>query len=1759
MKKIFNKFTKILLLACLIISDLMTPIKVFADEIDTVKPQKGDVGINETVSENADEVSVTKGSLTNPGDVLVTKTVKKNGEGKFTVEFEVKGKDVENTTTVTKPVYAVVVFDRSGSMEEYNYNNCLSYGWFGFCNEYEEVKFSAAVSGAKTFASTLLEKIPNAQIGLVTFAKTASVAKDFNSNLENDLSDANFGNPDGGTNLHAGLIEANRLLSDSSIPENAKKYVVIISDGEPTLYIDDNGNSAGPGSSTDKDVYDNTKSMDDTIKEYAEVFSIGYSLPNGEVYNNMTAAQILENMATEDNTSEEDYVRHYYDSNPEEVAAAFSDIATSISKVNAGTGATINDNIGASFSVDASSSSLITIIGDSVSNTSTFDITEEGTKISFDVEINGDEADGWVNVNEGFTLTYTDYNGEEKTITYGSDEPQPQVYWERNTYNYVINYYKDEVTNTSDSEHYLGTSGNLSAFNGETITLTDEQKNAHIITGYELSSSNVYTITIDKTKDNIINVLYTLKKFNYDVNYYYDGIKDNDKSYTESDVTYGTVVNANELYFANTDEYSLDTERSTSGNVTINDNGITIDIYYKKNSYSYSVHYNFNNEEDTSFAKNPAALYGTELFAGDFYLTSSELAANYSDYFLEPGNSKNTETITVGNKENRLDIYYVNTNFSNNESITKSATTNGNKVTSSNQVVNYKINYSDVINNVREGDTVTVTLVDTLPFKGTVTGLTEGCSYDNDKTITCTITKTADKFESHYEVSEEVEYSAVYEDFADISSSSNPKLVNTVNGKTTVTSGNIVKESAGVEATAEVPVEISGNLIVHHYTKDEEGNNVSVYSDERSSALVGSDYETNYRTDIVGYTVDTENIPTNKDGKYAEADTVVTYYYVKKDGEISNPEAEKTGPRTVESINSEFDYTVKGTATIKDYVGTYKVKVTDTLPYKIDTENSTLDDRCTYDGNKTITCVSEEKTITADSYDANGEYDIEESFDLKLVFIGVDNETVINTAKVEIILDNNNDESDTTTTETKVAKGTAKAVYLEKDNEDNILAPEEVATGTGLVGSDYTTEAKEIFGYDLDSTPENQNGTYIDGEIIVKYLYTKKDGFIDAPAVVKEGPAYVTSIDSIFNYTLKVDTKIKDYVGDATLTVTDILPYKIDLSKSTLDNRCTYDGDKTIVCTVNYNDIDESNYEMIDGEKVYVVSESFNLKLVFIDITNEKVTNKVNAIIELDNNSEDGEHEVTTTVEKGSAKAVYLEKNNEDNVLAPEEEASGTGLVGSEYTTESKEIFGYTLDKQPENQNGTYTKDEIIVKYLYNKNKGVIEDSTTDKTGPESVLSINDVFEYTVTGTATIKDYVGNYKVKVTDTLPFEIDANKSTLDNRCTYNGNKTITCVSEEKTVTESDYVTNEDGEKVFNISESFTLSIVYKDINTESVKNKATIEVILDDNSSTSEEDTVDTKVLKGTVVATYKTVDDEELAGEVTTDGIGGSEYTTEAKEFFGYHLTKEPENQNGTYIANSTIYVEYIYELNDGKITDNEVTKEGPEIISDMNEPTEYVFTYTGAVEDYIGKATLTITDKLPYEIYYASYGEGCDYDFDNNTFTCKVEYDITEEDYVDGVYNIHEEFYLDVLYGEIDSDVITNTVESKLELRKVYADADDSVDSKVLKGSLLVSYVDEEGNVLDSYTVTDYAGIYYETEEREFDGYTIKSTPENAEGFLVADETIYVEYVYSKNVGTYEELPPQTGYEGASVNYIKYVLAALFLLLIGKKKEAKNN
>lgn len=1302
MKKSLKKFTKILVLIAMIFSDLMTPISVLADQISESTPNKGDVGINKEVTNNGEMATVSVGSTNEKGGVKVTKTVSKTDtEGRYKIDFKIEGKDDETSTEVPKPVYAVVVFDRSGSMKS-SYE-CVEYGWFDCKRTEYNNKWESAVNGAITFATTLSNKINGSKIALVGFSGDSDYIRndwtgEYTNTLKSDakkeddadvikingkewfngseLTSDKFGSPNGGTNLQAGLRKANELLS-SIADADAKKYVVVISDGQPTFYYDNKGYTKGEGNTTNKNTYDKTISAATDVKNLgAEIFSIGYMLPAKSKDDYKSAETILTEVSSPD--KEGSTFTHYVNADPEKVANAFTNIAEEMSNVNAGTNATLTDNIGGKFKVIPNET--ISIDGKKVTS-KIANITEEGTTLSFYVDIDQDAPTDWYNTNEGFELKYTDAKGEEKTLTC---DQNPQVYWVQNTYDYIVNYYQDSFNNKIASE-------TRKAPNGTVINESNVERDKYLPEGYEFNTIDPTSITITNDGDvKVINVLYTIKKFNYVVNYYYDEVLDN--TITEKDIPYGTKVDSQDYYLKENkirEGYTLDTVKSDSSSYTITDNTVVINIYYKKNSYEYSVNYFFNNEK--GFTNNSEAIYGDKITARSKWLTNEELnAKGKNDYFLDPNKTEeNNSEITIGtdSSKNVLDIYYINTNFDNiTETISK--TTNTNKVISSNDKVSYTVNYNTQINNVRNGDTITVTITDTLPgaiieSESTLNG---GVYTSNGEKSTITWTKTYSitEYQSVYTVSERINYTVKYQDYL---SKNGSNLINTVYGNTTVSHENVEdKITSGKEDTATVPVEIKGTVTV--YFKDEQGNDIAA-KQELGEKLAGTSYTTSAK-EITGYTLKEE--PTNKNGNYIEGNIDVIYYYTKNDGNITENELVKEGTEFVSNINDTFNYKLKYTGKVEEYVGKATLTITDTLPLKgtiVSKDNS-----CTFENN-TIICTAE--------YTVNGTLEINEEFNFQVKYSDIKEDKIINSATAKLTLENKEEET-TDETETEVYKGTVVATYK---TDKGVKLHDDVET-IDFAGTNYTTEIKSFYGYTLTKVPTNKEGTYVANETIqVDYVYTKNIGTSEEE-LNKDGIELVGSITDAFDYTITYNTEIKDYVGKATLTITDILPFEIDTEKSEISNNCKYiKENNTILCKyemdntpiiINIGNININNNGQIENiNKNIIFNIEENFKLYYINVDKKEVTNKVTAELTYGNITKTTDDEHTTEVEEGTVIVNYVTKDGEkltDSITL-------TGLVGTTYETVKKEFDKYSFIEVKGEVEGTYTKEQKEITYVY--------------------------------------------------------------------------------------------------------------------------------------------------------------------------------------------------------------------------------------------------------------------------------------------------------------------------------------------------------------------------------------------------------------------------------------------------------------------------
>ena len=197
------------LLMALVMSLSLVQITAFAVEEIT----------NYRVVEQGTEVS------DNAGLVTIKKTATHKTDDQFDINLSVTVKKTEETTVTNNPAHIVLVMDRSNSMEE------------------NSGRFANARKAAKTFVSALLkgndtENDHGNRIAVVGFGTKADTGTAFSNDVEKlngwieSATKAYKNNNDGGTNIQAGIHEAQRLLKNDGFA--GKKIIVVFSDGMPT-------------------------------------------------------------------------------------------------------------------------------------------------------------------------------------------------------------------------------------------------------------------------------------------------------------------------------------------------------------------------------------------------------------------------------------------------------------------------------------------------------------------------------------------------------------------------------------------------------------------------------------------------------------------------------------------------------------------------------------------------------------------------------------------------------------------------------------------------------------------------------------------------------------------------------------------------------------------------------------------------------------------------------------------------------------------------------------------------------------------------------------------------------------------------------------------------------------------------------------------------------------------------------------------------------------------------------------------------------------------------------------------------------------------------------------------------------------------------------------------------------------------------------------------------------------------------------------
>lgn len=251
------------------------------------------------------------------------KYIKYNGNDNYTLTLDVKGMyDKE----VKMPVVDVLlIIDKSASMNEKMYVGPAIFDWKP---RMEVLKEIVTKTGGLSEAVLGNEQI-DAQMAVVSYSgnhnrrdkpwNDADITCGWTGDKESLDRNVKGVNPDGGTNCHAGLYHGAQLLDQSR--ENAEKYVIFLSDGNPTFYYDSYGHTEGKGDEYDEQAAQKAKDQVNAISGLNGFYTIGI----GEAYQSSFMQSL-----TDSSTAQK---KHAYKSgNADELSQAFQDIVSEITE-----------------------------------------------------------------------------------------------------------------------------------------------------------------------------------------------------------------------------------------------------------------------------------------------------------------------------------------------------------------------------------------------------------------------------------------------------------------------------------------------------------------------------------------------------------------------------------------------------------------------------------------------------------------------------------------------------------------------------------------------------------------------------------------------------------------------------------------------------------------------------------------------------------------------------------------------------------------------------------------------------------------------------------------------------------------------------------------------------------------------------------------------------------------------------------------------------------------------------------------------------------------------------------------------------------------------------------------------------------------------------------------------------------------------------------------------------------------------------------
>ena len=439
----------------------------------------------------------------------------------------------------------------------------------------------------------------------------------------------------------------------------------------------------------------------------------------------------------------------------------------------------------------------------------------------------------------------------------------------------------------------------------------------------------------------------------------------------------------------------------------------------------------------------------------------------------------------------------------------------------------------------------------------------------------------------------------------------------------------------------------------------------------------------------------------------------------------------------------------------------------------------------------------------------------------------------------------------------KVAYGTLEVNYVDMDGNP---IEDYSYTDTQVVGTDYSTEAYDIDGYTYKFVSGDSTGKYIDGKVVVTYVYEMVE------EVLEPVPAYVL-VHYMFGTTpLADDVVIPGFVGDEFVTQTK-----------------AFDGYTLVNIRKEVQPITRGTTPdyMANGYGVFAEG------VTVIWYEYEKVEEEI---------------PVSTT---GVVISHYVDENG--NAISSDEFFYGN--IGDIYYTSQKVILGYTGSSIPSNRIGTIDAPLMEVYYEYTKDEveeeeescnhgccntcccgNQCEENSSEDNQPAININItinNDPnVEYNPVNNNEVT--TGEVNVEVIPTV--SNNTNVETGDNNIENNSSSTVTT-----------------GDTNVEIGDATNTSENTNDAGKNTNVNDNTCTDCKD--SSTKEEEKEDKKT--GSVVAHYVDIYGRMIGYDLDYSGNVGEDYSTKNRMFRGYDLVQVVGEANGQYQTNP-VEVTYIY-------------------------------------------------------------------------------------------------------------------------------------------------------------------------------------------------------------------------------------------------------